>query len=612
MNQPRTCTPQQLRDANLIRDLDLFLIESLIRTAAAHPGFIEPDPIVQCILTLASRVTGDGHVCLDLGQDAWWQLQGNVPAEPAEDSAGPGDDTTLANQTLNSLPSPAIVLPLLENLPGLVSDGSTPTPFVLEETRLYLRRFWNYERLVAEKLRVFAQLDPVAVPEEIQNAIRTYKLQPSGSPLAKGQQDAVLAALERQFTIITGGPGTGKTTIAAVLLEQIAKLAPEHLRLRVRLLAPTGKAAARLDESLRSGLPEAARDRMEIPAAATIDRALGYLPNSPYFRHNRDNPISADAFIVDEASMIDLPKMAKLLDAIPLSARLILLGDKNQLASVDPGSVMAELCDSTLLQQKSVVELTESKRFDATSAVTPLSQAVRQQNANLAWQIASDPTLGAPGKKIALHDATQIRYGDLPREFTNLVKERFADFKNAATPANAFATLAKFRVLCALRRGPAGVNNINRAIEDILFPNRRGEFYDHRVILITTNDYETNLFNGDVGIILPDPDRNNQPAAFFEGRPHPVPCHLLPEHETAFAMTVHKAQGSGFNHVAVILPDRATPLLTRELIYTAITRTETGVDLWTTKETFQSAVQTATTRAIGLAQKLDHPSAPVA
>lgn len=604
MNQPRTCTSQQLRDANLIRDLDLFLIESLIRTATSLPGFIEPDPIVQCILTLASRVTGDGHVCLDLGQEDWWQLQGNAPAE---DSAGQGDDTTLATQTLKSLPSPAIVSPLLENLLGLVSDGFTPTPFVLEETRLYLRRFWNYEKLVAEKLRAFAQLPLTPVPADIQTAVRSYKLQPADSPLAKGQQDAILAALERQFTIITGGPGTGKTTIAAVLLEQLAKLTPENLRLRVRLLAPTGKAAARLDESLRNGLPQAARDRMEIPAAATIDRALGYVPNSPYFRHNRDNPISADVFIVDEASMIDLPKMAKLLDAIPLSARLILLGDKNQLASVDPGSVMAELCDSTLLQQNTVVELTESKRFDATSAVTPLSQAVRAQNAGLAWEIVNDSSIGDSGKKITLHDAAKIRYGDLPPDFIKLVKECYADFKNATTPADAFAALAKFRVLCALRRGTAGVNNINRAIEDILFPNRRGEFYDHRVILITTNDYEINLFNGDIGIILPDPDRNNQPAAYFEGRPHPVPCHLLPEHETAFAMTVHKAQGSGFNHVAVVLPDRATPLLTRELIYTAITRTETGVDLWTTQDTFQSAVQTATTRAMGLAQKLDNP-----
>ena len=601
-----TPTPQLLHNAGLIRDLDLHLIESLLRATHTAPT---TDPVTQSILALTSRVTGDGHVCLDLASPHWWQLQAAAPAETTTDpDAADAIDTPL----LNSLPPPPATPPLLANHPALIGDGSTPTPFILENNRLYLRRFWNYENLVAAKLRTLAQLAPSPVPPAIQTALAAYTLPPHNSPLTPGQQNAILAGLARQLILITGGPGTGKTTIAAVLLAQLANLDSTNLPLRIRLLAPTGKAAARLDESLRHGLPPALRDHMDLPDASTIDRALGYIHNSPYFRHTHLNPLPADVVIVDEASMIDLPKMAKLLDAIPPRARLILLGDKNQLASVDPGSVMAELCSSPLLQQRAVVELTESKRFDATSAVTPLSQAVRDQNPTLAWQIAADPTLGDPGKKIILHDSSQIRFKTRPPALTTLLKESFTPFKNATTPSAAFAALAQFRVLCALRRGPTGADTLNRAIEDILFPHRRGEFYDHRVILITTNDYEINLFNGDIGIILPDPSRNNQLAAHFENRPTPVPCHLLPEHETAFAMTIHKSQGSGFHRIAVILPPHPTPLLTRELIYTAITRTETGVHLWTTQPTFQSAVATPTNRTMGLTKKLDTPSSPVA
>ena len=587
----------RFRSDGWLRDIDVQLVASLLRVFA--DGASPPGEIIQLVLALAVNATADGHVCLDLNPPDWPQL---AYFRPRHDSTR----FLEAPSPLEQLPTPRETSKLLLSCPSLVGDGSGPQPFVFERNRLYLRRFWNYENLVARKLLQMANSVLCIADPDLLGSIDSFAPLPSlpgGKTLhlAPAQVQAVRLGLQRQLAIVTGGPGTGKTTVAAILLHALARL-NQGPALRVRLAAPTGKAAARLEESVRRGIGGNVAS-LNLESASTIDRLLGYRPHSPYFFHNRENPLPADVVLVDEASMVDLPKMAKLLDALGNHTRLVLLGDKNQLASVDPGSVMAEICDSKALES-CVVELTESKRFADDSSVKRLSVAINEMRANDAWCAAHSDS-GDNNNAISVRNSANFDPKNPPAAFRDEIRRRYGPYVLSKTPQDAFAALSRFRVLCALRQGPTGSASVNAAIENILFPSRNAEHYDHRAILVTQNDYEINLFNGDVGVLLPDPGRNGDLAAFFEGRPHSVPCRLLPEHETAFAMTVHKSQGSGFAHAMVLLPDRDSVILTRELVYTAITRTESGIDLWCGENAFKAAVSRQTERRMGLREKLD-------
>ncbi|MCF7837726.1 MAG: exodeoxyribonuclease V subunit alpha [Candidatus Marinimicrobia bacterium] len=548
MNAP---SPHPAPASDRPREIDVQLVEALMRLYDEHP----PEP-VQALLAQASRITGEGHVYLDL-----------TLADPAAVNA-------------------------LDTFPALVGTGVGNTPFVREGNRLYLRRFWQYEQQVAARLMHLAQAPAVRDVNDWQAAI-------AATGLSAEQQTALRKALENRLTIITGGPGTGKTTVAAHCLRLLAAIRPAE-PLRVRTAAPTGKAAARIDESLHEQLGEA--NRIPEPAA-TIERLLGFQRGSPYFVHNRENPLAADVVLIDETSMIDLPKMAKLLEAISEHTQLILLGDKDQLASVEPGSVLAELCQAVPLQP-CVATLTQSHRFPPESPVARLSRAVNRGAAAEAWQQAQASAQSDAGR-VVTRNGLGFNATNPPPAFSAAVREGFQPFLDATDAPAAFAALRRFRVLCALRRGPQGVERINRAIEDLLLPDRQGVFYDHRVILITRNHPDLNLYNGDVGIVLATPSR--APCACFETAANAfrtVPCGLLPDHETAFAMTVHKAQGSGFGQVVLVLPDQDSPVLTRELIYTAITRAEMGVEMWCTEAAFKAGVNRPTQRNMGLKDRL--------
>ena len=598
---PMSSLLDQFRSDGWLRDVDVQLVASLLRVFGA--GAPPPPENVQSILAFAVSATADGHVCLDLNSSDWAQFANFR----RHDASSHSPDVSFP---ANRIPTPREACTLLLACPALVGDGSGPQPFVLEQNRLYLRRFWNYECLVARKLRQMAESNSpcsLSLPPGSLEAFLSNQLLSGGMrfPLAPAQVQAVRMGLVRQLVVVTGGPGTGKTTVAAFLLQALARLNPQNNSLRIRLAAPTGKAAARLEESVRRGIGSNAASLILEPAS-TIDRLLGYRPHSPYFFHNRDNPLPADVVLVDEASMVDLPKMAKLLDALESRTRLVLLGDKNQLASVDPGSVMAEICESKLLAN-CVVELTESKRFADDSPVKQISVAINQMRADDAW-IAALSHAGPDDDAITVHDSSDFDPLAPPAAFREAIRRRYGPFVESKTPREAFKALSKFRVLCALRHGPTGSTSVNAAIENVLFPSRTGDCYSHRAILVTQNDYEIHLFNGDVGVLLPDPERNGDLSAFFEGRPRSVPFRLLPEHETAFAMTVHKSQGSGFSRVMVLLPPRDSAILTRELAYTAITRTESGVDLWCGETSFKAGVSRQTERRMGLRKKLDAPA----
>lgn len=369
--------------------------------------------------------------------------------------------------------------------------------------------------------------------------------------------------------------------------------------------------------------------------ASTIHRLLGSIQGSPYFRFNAENELPVDLVVVDEASMVDLPLMSKLVQSLPPQAQLILLGDKDQLASVEAGAVLGDICDRGRSHafspgfaksieditgyrlgesdgevdgsglQDSIVLLTRSYRFGAESGIGAVSRAVNQGDAQQAMAILRDEEHGDTTWK-NLPEPQRLSYG-----IKNTVVQGFRNTLKAKTPEEAFEHLESFRVLCALREGPYGVVALNAMIEGALRKQRlidHGQrWYKGRPVMITINDYNLNLFNGDVGIVFPDSASKMELRAFFPGedgkmrRLHPV---RLPAHETIYAMTVHKCQGSEFDRILLILPDRDTPVLTRELIYTGITRARKEVTIMGREEVFGQAVPKTIERTSGLRDAL--------
>jgi exodeoxyribonuclease V alpha subunit len=488
-----------------------------------------------------------------------------------------------------------------------VGGPDDQTPLIIDDSnRLYLRRYWNYEQRLAAVL-----------------CEKAASNQPSNKARAGTQASAIDAAVKNNLTIISGGPGTGKTT---TVLHILAHLFQEKggERLRVALTAPTGKAAARLEETVRTGLglvkcPEKIKKRMQ-RSASTIHRLLGFKGNSIYFRHDRQNPLPLDLLVIDEASMVALPLLCKLFDALPKRCRVILLGDHDQLASVEPGAVLADIVDAAVSSgsplRNAVVTLEKNYRFSEQSGIHHLCGSVRQGDANQAMRILRD------------HHYPDLVSSEVPErlalaaKLTKAVLAGFFAFATEKEPAAALAQLKTFRVLAALRRGPFGVEGLNRKIERILqeaklIPTSTASSYVGKPILITQNDYQLQLYNGDVGVLLPDVEAkedSKQLWAWFIGKENTLrrfaPARL-PQHEAAYAMTVHKSQGSEFDRVLFILPDVDTPVLTRELIYTGLTRARSEVELWWNEAVFIKAVTRRAERNSGLRDLLTSPIAKI-
>jgi exodeoxyribonuclease V alpha subunit len=423
------------------------------------------------------------------------------------------------------------------------------------------------------------------------------------------QSVAAFAAAQKKFCVISGGPGTGKTHTLVLILALLLELDATR-KLRIAVAAPTGKAAARIQESIRqikSALNCGEDIKAQLPEdATTIHRLLGYRPDSTSFRHNAENPLPFDVVAVDEASMADLALMAKLFQAIPPNARVILLGDKDQLASVEAGAVLGDICAAAGENKNSplapcVVQLKKNHRFGADSAIFHLSHAINEGDPEKVFQILRSSGAKAKADLVA---AVLPERAKLKAALKDKVIAGFGDFLKAADPLAAIAALSRFRVLCALREGPFGVAGLNRVIGEILDEAgliRRAEiFYDRRPVMVTQNDYHLKLFNGDIGVIWHDASGSR---ACFAGADQSLRTFLplrLPAHETAYAMTVHKSQGSEFDRVLLLLPDKPSPILTRELLYTGITRARCGVELWFDEAVFRAACAQRVRRNSGL------------
>jgi exodeoxyribonuclease V alpha subunit len=530
------------------------------------------------------------------------------------------DLTRVAGQPFFDMPDAAVLPPLdawrsalLES--PVVGRAGDYRPLVLDDAgRLYLYRYWNYERAVAADLLSRARTAPEGFdPDVLREGLA--RLFPPLSGEMDWQKEAAAAAVSRRFCVISGGPGTGKTTtvikILCLLIEQSKGGKPP----RIALAAPTGKASARLQEAIRAGKEGIDADpaiRANLPEeTSTLHRLLGARPDSTQFRYHRDNPLPVDALIVDEASMIDLALLAKLLRALPPKARLILLGDKDQLASVEAGAVLGDICggdtkpsgDASPLQG-GIVLLQKSHRFGDQSGIGQLARAVRLGQAKEA--------VGLLGKGACdLHWQTPGPLAAIARNIEAGFRDYLLHIREGADAGAIFAAFNRFRVLCAHRAGPAGVESLNDRIIEVLeragLLHPRQRWYAGRPVMITRNHPALGLFNGDIGIARPDPASENELKVFFEspdGGVRKFSAARLPDHETAFAMTVHKSQGSEFERVLFLMPETVSPVLTRELIYTAITRARREMTIVCSETVFAEAVRRRVERASGLRDAL--------
>ncbi|MFU8789972.1 MAG: exodeoxyribonuclease V subunit alpha [Methylobacter sp.] len=485
---------------------------------------------------------------------------------------------------------------------GLVDCISTkhaePLPLVIEQNRLYLHRYWHYEQRLALQIKAMVQAKPPqAAPDTL---LDTYFAKDKDSGGIDDQREAAKMAVRQSFCIITGGPGTGKTFTVVKILALLQELAEQPLH--IALAAPTGKAAMRLQESIGSSkaklpCPEAIKNRIP-ETVSTLHRLLGAMPPSPYFRHHADKPLVYDLVVVDEASMVDLALMGKLLDALKPGARLILLGDKDQLASVESGAVLADLASAGALQNN-VYSLKKSHRFGG--AIKQLADAVNGQDNALAWQILTDGN----------DEAVQCLSGDLidyiaaqQAGYLTLIKKD-AEFKQV------FQAFNCFQVLCSNRQGKNSVADINYRVEQKLAAQKRinlsGLWYPGRPIIVTQNNPALHLYNGDIGICMKDNiDSIGRLMVYFQRPDGSVKKYLparVPPCETVFAMTIHKSQGSEFEEVLVALPEAINPVLTKELLYTAITRAKKSLKLVADEAVFSAAVQQKIERITGLVDK---------
>jgi exodeoxyribonuclease V alpha subunit len=601
--------------------LDYYFAKALGRMAG------ETDPLVLLAAAIVSRETARGQICVDL------RILAELPV------------TTLAGEAISELRWPGKVewMKALDKS-SLVAESTATAPLVRDPSgRLYMARYWDYQqRLVAQlRERALGRIETIKEDLLAEGLCRFFP--PALPPLTMDlQRVAAEKSVRRYLTVISGGPGTGKTTtvvrILALIIEQA--LAAGNAPPRIRLAAPTGKAAARLNEAIAVAKngdwlgrgPNAKSVLTLIPESAmTLHRLLGGGGQGVNrFRHDDRRQLPVDVLVVDESSMVDLALMTRLVEALPQKARLILLGDKDQLSSVEAGAILGDICqgvsswllpvsDSKAVKVPAsgagigqcIVHLTHSYRFDGEGGIGSLSRAINSGDADRVLACLIDPA--SPSVSLFEADAPE----EMMEHLSSLVQTHYVPYMNEKDPLLRLHRLNQFRILCAHRKGPSGVDAVNDTVAEILKQKTGmetgGEWFDGRPIMVTQNDYQLGLFNGDIGVIGPSPEDPASFSAFFPATGQGVRYfspHRLSSHETVFAMTVHKGQGAEFDHILLVLPPRRSPIITRELLYTAVTRARKSVTIFGSAPVIREAVRTPVQRASGIGDQLWSESPP--
>lgn len=570
---------EQGRRDGTLRAIDFHLglfVEKLYRQSGANGSC----PELRLAATLTSMAVGAGHVCLPL-EYGEVMLPGATDLIPA-----PGEwrEKLLAT--------------------SLVGRPGEAVPLILDEkNRLYLYRYYKYEEIIAEKLGRRAGIN--LEYDQQQAGVMLSSLFP-GSGADWEQKNAVALALRKPLVIISGGPGTGKTHTVARILAAIlqihdldSKEGENNKQLRIALTAPTGKAAVRLEESIRKAketIPAAITTKDMIPEQAkTLHRLLGYQPVNASFRYNAENLLYLDVVVLDEASMIDVILMAALVNALPDKTRIILLGDRNQLTSVEAGNLFSDLC---VRGQSTVIHLNKSYRFHDKSGIGLLAKAVNDGAVARAEQV-----LGSGFADLDYKNPLEDRHtrGWLAEQIIN----GYAGMAIASSLADGFRYMEKFRILCAVRRGSCGTEELNRLVEQTL--QRKGwlaaesGLYHGKPIIIRKNNYGLQLFNGDTGLLWTD--KQGQLMAWFKRKDDSfiaVTPARLPKYDPGFAITIHQSQGSEFAEVLLVLPEDDNRVLSRELLYTGITRARNRLFLLSRRNILDRSISRQSERYSGL------------
>ncbi len=614
-------TAADLKKSGFFSDIDIHLSEFL----SAAGG--EESPLFKLTVMMLSSRLNSGDVCLSLD---------DVAEKPL--SYFFGEDSDDENNYRDILiPSKKEILSVLDKSKAVGVEGDY-LPLILEDgNNLYFHKYNSFENLLAENIKRLAVNKSDA--GDISDIKNTFSiLFPSADGETDWQGVAAYSALSGGITVISGGPGTGKTSTVVKILALIVESGIKSGRdVSISLAAPTGKAAARLKDavsSVLSGLPVGDDIKMSIPSETfTIHRLLGSLKDSHEFRHNKNNPLPHDVIVVDECSMGDMALMCRLLDALKPGAQVILLGDRNQLSSVEGGAVFGDLCGlmddvytkrfldrgrSHLGINISVPEaenaepgpmndaqvvLKKSWRFGGKTGIGILAELVKNGDADGAVDILHDESY----PDVYMTDGISIEavsnsYRNIARSFISVL-----DYSGVPIEEKISKLINGISILTALRRGWSGIEGMNAMAENVLYNmgviEPAGKFYPGRPVMISRNDYPLSLFNGDIGIV----SGNNHADVVFsdgEGKTRSINPSRLPEHETAFAMTIHKSQGSEFDNVLVVMPDKWNMIMTRELLYTAVTRARCGVIIASGEDVLKDMILTPAKRMSGLRRKI--------
>ena len=554
--------------------VDGFLARQLCDSLDSHCA------IMQHLIMALSKALRNGHSCLPLDAIAGQTVWSSLAEATTGAAAAPGYTFGATGVLMDSAQRYAIA-------------ATDLAPLVLEHGRLYLRRYWQYEQQVAQQLLQRMQVHQLSEAQQLtaDSVLATLFSEPLDTQI-NWQAQAVKEALVRQVSVISGGPGTGKTYTVARLL--IALQAVRQSPLTIAMAAPTGKAKQRLVESINDAKSQLLAQGIDetliasIPQTAyTLHGLLGLRPNSHEARNHKDNPLAIDLLLVDEVSMVDLPMMSRLLDALPPHCKLVLVGDAEQLPSVSAGSVLADIPDSA------VSYLHKSHRFDGQGGIGLLAHDVMHNKAQSSWQVL-----------LTHKDLSLIPEAEFESWLEQRCDQYFVPLLKAKTLDEAFGCLNQFRILAATRQGDRGVEGLNVQVERILSRRlsqiRWGQHYHGKPVMVTKNHHGLGLFNGDIGIVWAEATGQLNVCFLQAGQVRKVNVGLLQDLDTVYAMTIHKTQGSEFDHVALVVAPQAERLLSSQLLYTAITRAKMTCSIKVSESVWCKAVGNKTQRWSGL------------